>query len=243
MRGMECRFRVKSGEERVTVLSADVVMFDGEACILSALTDITDRTRAEAALRESERRFMVAFHANPLPMSITSLRDHRHLEVNEAAVRHSGYSREEMLGHTKPQLGFWVTTEQRDRLLRLLHTEGPGARSRGHVPDEGRRGAPAPGQLGGHHLRERARGAERLARYHRAQAATRNRCRAANQAKDEFLAMLGHELRNPLGTLTNAVAVLERLRATRPCATWSRSSGARPGTWAASWTISSTWPA
>ncbi len=35
--------------------------------------------------------------------------------------------------------------------------------------------------------------------------------RAANQAKDEFLAMLGHELRNPLGTLTNAVAVLERL--------------------------------
>src|SRR6267143_6864035 len=66
---------------------ADIVMFDGEACILSALTDITDRTRAEAALRESERRFMVAFHANPLPMSITSLRDHRHLEVNEAAVR------------------------------------------------------------------------------------------------------------------------------------------------------------
>ena len=124
VRGMECRFRVKNGEERVTVLSADVVMFDGEACILSALTDITDRTRAEAALRESERRFMVAFHANPLPMSITSLRDHRHLEVNEAAVRHSGYSREEMLGQTKPQLGFWVTTEQRERVLRLLHAEG-----------------------------------------------------------------------------------------------------------------------
>ena len=47
VRGMECRFRVKSGEERVTALSADVVMLDGEACILSALTDITDRTRAK----------------------------------------------------------------------------------------------------------------------------------------------------------------------------------------------------
>jgi signal transduction histidine kinase len=34
---------------------------------------------------------------------------------------------------------------------------------------------------------------------------------AANRAKDEFLAMPGHELRNPLATLTNAVAVLERL--------------------------------
>jgi signal transduction histidine kinase/ActR/RegA family two-component response regulator len=34
---------------------------------------------------------------------------------------------------------------------------------------------------------------------------------ASNRAKDEFLAMLGHELRNPLGTLSNAVAVLKRL--------------------------------
>ena len=32
---------------------------------------------------------------------------------------------------------------------------------------------------------------------------------AANQAKDEFLAMLGHELRNPLGAIASAVRVLE----------------------------------
>jgi len=33
--------------------------------------------------------------------------------------------------------------------------------------------------------------------------------RAADQAKDEFLAMLGHELRNPLGALASAVQVLQ----------------------------------
>jgi signal transduction histidine kinase len=34
---------------------------------------------------------------------------------------------------------------------------------------------------------------------------------AANRAKDEFLAMLGHELRNPLAAIISAVSVLDRL--------------------------------
>ncbi len=33
---------------------------------------------------------------------------------------------------------------------------------------------------------------------------------AANRGKDEFLAMLGHELRNPLGVIANAVTVMDR---------------------------------
>jgi len=41
--------------------------------------------------------------------------------------------------------------------------------------------------------------------------AARREAESANRAKDEFLAMLGHELRNPLGAISNAAHVLERL--------------------------------
>ncbi|HZP39349.1 MAG TPA: ATP-binding protein [Methylomirabilota bacterium] len=224
VRGLEARFRMKSGEERVMVLSADLVQFDGEACILTALTDITDRTRAEAALRESERRFMVAFHANPLPMSITSLADQRHLEVNEAALRHSGYSREEMMGRRKADMGLWVVSDQQERMLALLRTEGrvrdfevtfrtrAGEERRLLVNSEVITFGGEPAVLSvSLDITERIQ-QEARAREDQEEAEAQARAlRAEARAKDEFLAMLGHELRNPLGTLTNAVAVLERL--------------------------------
>ena len=43
--------------------------------------------------------------------------------------------------------------------------------------------------------------------------AARRQAEAASRAKDEFLAMLGHELRNPLGAIASAVEVLNRVDA------------------------------
>jgi GAF domain-containing protein len=40
--------------------------------------------------------------------------------------------------------------------------------------------------------------------------AGRREAEAANQAKDEFLATVAHELRNPLGAVVNAVSILDR---------------------------------
>ena len=47
----------------MTIANADVIDIDGRACVLTALIDITDRVRAEAALRDSEHRFAQLFHA------------------------------------------------------------------------------------------------------------------------------------------------------------------------------------
>ncbi|HEX6722522.1 MAG TPA: cache domain-containing protein, partial [Burkholderiaceae bacterium] len=50
---------------------------------------------------------------------------------------------------------------------------------------------------------------------------------AANQAKDEFLAMLGHELRNPLSAIASAVEVLNRVEAGSDAAAGARQIAAR----------------
>jgi signal transduction histidine kinase len=43
-----------------------------------------------------------------------------------------------------------------------------------------------------------------------------------NRVKDEFLAMLGHELRNPLAPIPNAIQVLEELSPADPDLKWAR---------------------
>ena len=49
------------------------------------------------------------------------------------------------------------------------------------------------------------------AQQYRAEERLRADAEAANRAKDDFLAMLGHELRNPLAAIANAAHVLDRL--------------------------------
>jgi PAS domain S-box-containing protein len=51
----------------------------------------------------------------------------------------------------------------------------------------------------------------------------------ANRAKDEFLAMLGHELRNPLGAITGAIGVLKVLGSQEPTVERARAVIERQG--------------
>jgi PAS domain S-box-containing protein len=55
---------------------------------------------AETELRHSEEQYRILFHGNPNPMWVFDLETQGFLEVNEAAVQHYGYSREEFLTKT-----------------------------------------------------------------------------------------------------------------------------------------------
>lgn len=66
--------------------------------IVGTVQDITEEKEAKAALEESERRYRRLFDRNPQPMWVYDTETTRFLAVNDAAIAHYGYSREEFLG-------------------------------------------------------------------------------------------------------------------------------------------------
>ena len=86
--------------------------------------DITQRKRAEEALRESEERFSKAFHSSPAALSIALLEDGKLLEVNDSFLRETGYERDEVIGRTTFEIGLWVDPDFRLTMTELLREQG-----------------------------------------------------------------------------------------------------------------------
>ncbi|HET6272915.1 MAG TPA: PAS domain S-box protein [Bacteroidota bacterium] len=62
--------------------------------------NITERRRAELALQESEARYRTLFESNPSPMWVYDVETLAFLVVNDAAIDHYGYTRNEFLAMT-----------------------------------------------------------------------------------------------------------------------------------------------
>jgi two-component system, cell cycle sensor histidine kinase and response regulator CckA len=110
--------RTRSGDWRVweyhNTLRTEGVR---EPIVRGIAHDITERRRAEKALKESEEKFSKAFMASPTPIAIVTQGEGRFIEVNESFDRITGYERSEVIGQTALDLGIWAYPEERRQVV------------------------------------------------------------------------------------------------------------------------------
>jgi PAS domain S-box-containing protein len=201
----------KDGTEFPVEIGLNPIRTEGGILVLSAIVDITERQRAE-------KRFRLAIESAPSGMVMVD-RQGSIVLVNSQAEKLFGYGREELIGrpvemlvperfsaaHPAYRTGFFRNPESRPM--------GAGRDLYGRRKD----GTEFPIEIGLNPI-ETEEGLFALSAIvditDRKQLEQELNLRlkdlaTADRQKDEFLAMLAHELRNPLAPLRNALQILE----------------------------------
>lgn len=88
------------------------------------LQERTSRLETELAVRQEERELFYGIFLNsPVAMAVTTLSHGRFLEVNHRFIRIFGLKREEILGRSSMELGFWPALEDRNEIIGRLIEE------------------------------------------------------------------------------------------------------------------------
>ncbi|MGD9946921.1 MAG: PAS domain S-box protein [Desulfobulbus sp.] len=85
--------------------------------------EINERISTEESLRFSEQKYASIFQLMPDMAGITRLEDGCYLEINAGFSQVSGWSADEVIGHSSIELGLW-TKEERREALSLVQAHG-----------------------------------------------------------------------------------------------------------------------
>ena len=206
------------------ISSTGRVVFDGRrpVRVVGTLQEITHRKRAEQALRASEMRLRTFFESEMMGAIYWTM-DGRVIDANDKFLRMVGYSREDLTSGevrwdamTPPE--YRALDAQAVQELKSLGVDRPYEKE--FIARDGNR---IDILIGAAMLDEtRTEGVAFVLdisarkRAEAALAAAKTVAEEANRQKDHFLAMLGHELRNPLAPIRNSVAVLQRIAPAEP---------------------------
>ena len=169
--------------------------------------DITERKRAEDALRENEAQLSALYEQSPAGVVLSELASGRLLRVNETFARILGFTCDEVRGRTMAELGMVSSDEERERLIGGLREGAAYTNREMTVRAKGGRqvfvlASARVIALGGRQCIVNA-GIDITERK-----AAEDALREADRRKNEFLAMLSHELRNPMAAISAAVQLM-----------------------------------
>jgi PAS domain S-box-containing protein len=89
--GNEMRIVTRSDEERIVIVNTNPLEIDGKPFAITSMQDVTERKRAEQALRRSEELFRVAMEFLPVPIALADTAGHI-LRFNQRFIENYGYT-------------------------------------------------------------------------------------------------------------------------------------------------------
>ncbi len=188
--------------------------------VLLAIEDITDRRRAAAAMEHSEVRYRRLFQMAKDGILILDAETGKVIDANPFMTALLGYSRDEFLDKELWEIGLFGDIKESRAAYRELQEKGYVRYE--HLPLENRSGQKVEVEFVSNVYQEDRHqvvqcNVRDITERSRLQRLTQEQAAALadlDRRKDEFLAMLSHELRNPLAPILNA-ALLLRLQSTR----------------------------
>ncbi len=184
------------------------------ALVLLAIEDVTARVHAEAALQTSEVRYRRLFQTAKDGILILDGTSLRVVDANPFMTDLLGYTQDELIGKELWEIGFFADKEASQQMYDELR--GHGYIRYDHLPLETKAGARAEVEFVCNTYQVEGRGVAQCnirdiserSRMERQIADQTIALADLHRRKDEFLAMLSHELRNPLAPIANAVQLL-----------------------------------
>lgn len=120
----EHRVITKQNEIRWIIESIIPINYEGRKAVLGYFMDNTNSVHTQEALSITEDKFQKAFRSSPDWFVISTLESGFYIDVNEAFLRTTGYSKEETLGRTSVDLGIWVDPQKRAEMIKTLKEKG-----------------------------------------------------------------------------------------------------------------------